>query len=220
MRVCLCWLVLAAFSLHAATPPKSETVRGKLVVRSGEEPVVETAEHQRIVLDGDTPTRKVLHDPRVNGFEVEARGHFTAPGQFLIDPQHTRPLLVRDGVVTEIVVIGQSFQDVLRRVETHRRDLVESETFGEFFARVQCGHRICPSPRTTHLRQVSSRSPIGPRACSFWVEIPTSPPSPNSPPSMNLVEAFTMTAAASPRLTHASAFEGLLVRIASLWPVP
>src|ERR1035437_6964272 len=97
MGVCLCWVLLAGFSLHAATPPKSETVRGKLVVRSGEAPAVETAEHQRIVLDGDTPTRKVLHDPRVNGFEVEARGHFTAPGQFLIDPQHTRPLLVRDG---------------------------------------------------------------------------------------------------------------------------
>jgi hypothetical protein len=49
------------------------------------------------VLDGDAPTRKVLHDPRVNGFEVEARGHFTAPDKFLIDPQHTRALLVRDG---------------------------------------------------------------------------------------------------------------------------
>ena len=40
----------------------------------------------------DWVTRKVLHDPRVNGFEVEARGHFTAPGQFLVDPQHTRAL--------------------------------------------------------------------------------------------------------------------------------
>jgi hypothetical protein len=97
MRVCLCILALAAVSLHAATAPKSETVRGKLVVSSGEAPVVETAEHRRIVLDGDAPTRKVLHDPRVNGFEVEARGHFTAPGKFLIDPQHTRALLVRDG---------------------------------------------------------------------------------------------------------------------------
>jgi hypothetical protein len=96
MRVCLYLLVLAAISLHAATPPKNETVRGKLVVNSGEATVVETAEHQRIVLDGDQPTRKVLHDPRVNGFEVEARGHFTAPGQFLVDPQHTRALVVRE----------------------------------------------------------------------------------------------------------------------------
>jgi len=97
MRVRLCLLVLAAISLYAAAPPKSETVRGKLVVGSGEAPVLETAEHARIVLDGDTPTRKVLHDPRVNGFEVEARGHFTAPGKFLIDGQHTRALVVRDG---------------------------------------------------------------------------------------------------------------------------
>src|ERR1035441_2043424 len=43
MRVCLCILALAAISLHASTPPKSETVRGKLVVGSGEAPMVETA---------------------------------------------------------------------------------------------------------------------------------------------------------------------------------
>lgn len=97
MRACLGLVLLAVLSLHAATAPKSETVRGKLVVHSGEAPVLETAEHQRVALDGDTPTRKVLHDPRVNGFEVEAHGHFTASGQFLIDGQHTRPLLVRDG---------------------------------------------------------------------------------------------------------------------------
>ena len=97
MRVCLCLLALAAFFLHAATPPKNETVHGKLVVRSGEAPVIETAEHKRILLDGDQPTRKVLHDPRVNGFEVEARGHFTAPDKFQIDPQHTRALVVLQG---------------------------------------------------------------------------------------------------------------------------
>src|SRR5258708_37931758 len=97
MRVCLCVLALAALSLHATTPPKSENLRGKLVVRSGETPVLETSEHKRIVLDGDTPTRKVLHDPRVSGLEGEATGHFTAPGTFLIDPQHTRALVVIDG---------------------------------------------------------------------------------------------------------------------------
>src|ERR1035438_4631217 len=96
MRVCLCMLALAAISLHASTPPKSETVLGKLVVRSGEAPAVETADHQHIALDGDASTRKVLHDPRVNGFEVAARGHW-APGKFLIDPQHTRALVVMDG---------------------------------------------------------------------------------------------------------------------------
>ncbi len=97
MRVCLCFLALAVFSLYATTPPKSETVRGKLVVRSGEPPALDTADHKRILLDGDSPTRKVLHDLRVNGFEVEARGHFTAPDRFLIDPQYTHALLVREG---------------------------------------------------------------------------------------------------------------------------
>ena len=48
------------------------------------------------------------------------------------------------------------------------------------------GHsRIWPSPSTTHLVVVSSGSAIGPRACSFWVEMPISAPKPNSPPSVN-----------------------------------
>ena len=97
MRDCLCLLALAALSLSAAASPKSETVHGKLIVASGEAPILETADHQRILLDGDAPTRKVLHDARLNGFEVEATGHYTAPGKFLIDPQHTRALLVNQG---------------------------------------------------------------------------------------------------------------------------
>jgi hypothetical protein len=97
MRVCLCLLALAASGLHAAPATRSETVRGTLVVASGQAPMLETADRNRISLDGDAPTRKVLRDPRVNGFQAEARGHFTAPGKFLIDPQHTRPLVVIDG---------------------------------------------------------------------------------------------------------------------------
>lgn len=101
MRVCLCLLALAVFSLAAADKPAdkpkaAETVHGRLIVRAGQPPAIETPEHQLVQLDGDQPTRKVLHDPRVNGFDVEAHGHFTAPGQFLIDPQHTRSLLVHD----------------------------------------------------------------------------------------------------------------------------
>ena len=44
---------------------------------------------------------------------------------------------------------------------------------------------------------VSSGSPIGPRACSFWVEMPISAPKPNSPPSVKRVDALTITAALS-----------------------
>ena len=32
----------------------------------------------------------------MNGFEVEATGHYTGPDKFLIDPQHTRALVVRE----------------------------------------------------------------------------------------------------------------------------
>ena len=90
MRFCLCLLVLAAGSALAA-----DSLRGKLVLGDGKPPVVETAEHKLVTLDGDEPTRKVLGDQRLNGFEVEAKGHFTAPDHFLIDPIHTRSMLVR-----------------------------------------------------------------------------------------------------------------------------
>lgn len=97
MRVSLCLLALAACSLFAADQPKTaEIVSGKLVVRAGQPPAIETPEHKLIQLDGDQPTRKVLHDPRVNGFDAEAHGHFTAPDKFQLDPQHTRSLLVHD----------------------------------------------------------------------------------------------------------------------------
>ena len=96
MRVCLCLLALAVCSLSAADKPKTEVVHGKLVIAAGQTPAIETPDHQRIELDGDQPTRKVLHDPRVNGFDVEAHGHFTAPGHFQVDPQHLRSLLVHD----------------------------------------------------------------------------------------------------------------------------
>ena len=44
---------------------------------------------------------------------------------------------------------------------------------------------------------VSSRNAIGPRACNFCVLIPISAPNPNSPPSVNRVDALTSTAAES-----------------------
>ena len=57
--------------------------------------------------------------------------------------------------------------------------------------------RTWPSPSMTYFTDVSSRSPIGPRACSFWVEMPISAPSPSSKPSTNRVDALTSTAAES-----------------------
>ena len=46
---------------------------GKLIISAGAAPALETASHKLIALDGDQPTRKVLHDARINGFEVLRR---------------------------------------------------------------------------------------------------------------------------------------------------
>jgi hypothetical protein len=100
MRYCLCVAVLTLGALSAAELPSHDVLRGKLLVRSGQPTALETVDHKVIVLDGDESTSKVLADKRLNGYEVEARGHFTAPGRFAIDPFHTRGLVaVQNGKV-------------------------------------------------------------------------------------------------------------------------
>jgi hypothetical protein len=86
-------MALAAACL-AANSQQSILLRGKLIVKDGSPTTVETSDHKLVQLDGDASTRKVLADTRLNGFEVQAKGHFTAPDRFLIDPIHTRALLV------------------------------------------------------------------------------------------------------------------------------
>jgi hypothetical protein len=80
----------------AAESPKGETLHGKLILGPTQPPAAETPSQGRVLLDSDEANLKVLHDERINGLEMQARGHFTAPGHFQIDPQHTRSLLVRD----------------------------------------------------------------------------------------------------------------------------
>ena len=60
---------------------------------------------------------------------------------------------------------------------------------------------------------------MGPRAWSFWVEMPISQPRPNCPPSVNRVEAFTYTAALSMSRVKRAACSVFSVTMASLWPV-
>ena len=89
---------LAAVLFCAAGNTQNETLRGKLTIRDGQPASLETADHKVVNLDGDEPTRKVLTDHRLNGFDIQVRGHFAAPNRFVIDPQHTHSLLVhRDG---------------------------------------------------------------------------------------------------------------------------
>jgi hypothetical protein len=80
----------------AAEQPKGDTLRGKLIIQTGHSPAVETPDHARIIVQSDEANDKVLHDDRINGFEMQAHGHFISPDHFQIDPQHTRSLLVRD----------------------------------------------------------------------------------------------------------------------------
>jgi len=97
MRICLVLLALAGLALADALP-KSEVLRGTLQVPASGPSTVTTAGHLTVVLDGDEPTSKVLADPRLNGFSIEARGHFTSADRFLLDPSHLRSLMVlQDG---------------------------------------------------------------------------------------------------------------------------
>jgi len=94
MRVCVLFLACALMICLGQAPP-GETLSGRLVQPDGGPPALETNDHKMVLLDGDEATRGVIHDHRLKGVEMEARGHFTAPGRFLIDPIHTRAILVR-----------------------------------------------------------------------------------------------------------------------------
>jgi hypothetical protein len=103
MRGNLCILFLALGCVFAADPSTGETVTGKLVVTAGKPAALETAGHKLLLLDGDESTRKILADQRLNGFEVQARGHATSTGGFLLDPIHTSALMVvKDGKLKRI----------------------------------------------------------------------------------------------------------------------
>ena len=94
-----CCLAAAGF----AEGPEPATIRGTLVQRPGKPPALETAGHKFISLDGDEPTKGVLNDKRLAGFDLEAKGRFTAPDQFLVDPIHTQAMFVhKDGHVKVI----------------------------------------------------------------------------------------------------------------------
>jgi hypothetical protein len=95
MRACLWVAALAGAALWAVDAPGGATVSGKLIVHPAGPAVVETQDHRQIVLEGDESTSKVLADQRLNGFEVEARGRFTSPDHFLIDPFYTHGLMAR-----------------------------------------------------------------------------------------------------------------------------
>ena len=66
---------------------------------------------------------------------------------------------------------------------------------------------------------VSSGRAMGPRAWSFWVEMPISAPMPYCSPSVKAVLALIMTAAESTSSANRCAVVMLVVQIASVWPL-
>jgi hypothetical protein len=83
---------LALIAPVLAWPNEPARLRGKLV--NG--PALETASG-RVVLSGDEPTMLVLNDKRLAGLDYEVVGRSTQPGQFMVDPIHTRAMFVHKG---------------------------------------------------------------------------------------------------------------------------
>src|ERR1700693_6102751 len=96
-RLAACAVVCLADSPKAPATP-SAAVHGKLIQRENQPPAIETADHKLIVLAGDEATGHVLHDKRLAGLDLEAKGHFTAADRFQVDPFYTRALYaIKDG---------------------------------------------------------------------------------------------------------------------------
>lgn len=83
--------------------PQSTKLRGKLTQREGQPPAIETAEHRMVTVEGDEAAMKVLNDKRLNGFELEAAGHFTTPDHFVLDPNHARTVLAHNHGKTKMI---------------------------------------------------------------------------------------------------------------------
>ena len=93
VRVCL--LLVCAVAAGTAQSNTTETIEGKLTVREGQPSALVTAGRGTVTLEGDADTQKVLHDRRLDGTELRARGRFVEPGRFAVDPIHTKAMLVR-----------------------------------------------------------------------------------------------------------------------------
>ena len=82
----LAWAVvflLAACSTYGGEPP-STALRGHLRQEKGKSPVIETADHKFVALDGDDPTMAIMNDARLKDADVEVLGHPGVQGHFEI----------------------------------------------------------------------------------------------------------------------------------------
>lgn len=98
LLLCLVLAVVCRADSAKAVDSPSASVRGKLVQPENQTPALETADHKLVTLEGDGSTEHVLHDKRLAGVDLEAKGHFAAAGRFQVDPFYTGALHVfKDG---------------------------------------------------------------------------------------------------------------------------
>jgi hypothetical protein len=87
-------MALTASLFAADSLPAHQTLHGTLQIAEGKPPIL-VMDGKKVVLEGDDVIAAILKDPRVSGFEVEAKGHFAGNGHFVIDASHNHPMLVR-----------------------------------------------------------------------------------------------------------------------------
>jgi hypothetical protein len=91
-------LVRRGFAATNQSSNKTDSLKGKLVQHKDGPSTLQTDDGKTITLSGDEDTQKVLHDPRLDGVNLEALGHSTGPGQFVIEPIFEKNMFVlKDG---------------------------------------------------------------------------------------------------------------------------
>src|SRR5262249_15548733 len=125
----------------------------------------------------DFDHRNVLEVADVGGcyFDAAAHGKALTLSVAEIKPCRQRRLKSETECVDEWL---RGVEHVVRAGNTHGSGDRREAASGRRVRRDQV--RICPSPKTTYLSEVSPSSPTGPRACSLSVEMPISAPSPYS----------------------------------------
>lgn len=89
-------LLAPAWALALSDTPAR--LRGRLVHRPGEPPLLETSDGRRLRLEADPESIAVLQDDRVRPELFEAVGAPLSPGAFRIDPIYRKAMfVVRDG---------------------------------------------------------------------------------------------------------------------------
>ena len=86
--------MLFSAAIVIGAEPAGMALRGHLRQEAGKDPVMETADHKRIVLTGDEPTMKVLNDARLKDSDFEVIGHSAGDARFEVNHIHLQSLFV------------------------------------------------------------------------------------------------------------------------------